>query len=99
LVKDFAGCAVHEILSAIGLELADLFAERVPDASPAGRSEAREAWQRSGWAAALNVLSREATIVLVAAHMLASGDSLQSADLARLQLASDRIEGAREVLT
>jgi hypothetical protein len=99
LVKCFAGCNVHAVLSAIGLELADLFAGGIRDTSPAGRAEARDAWQRSGWAAALGVLAREATVVLIAARMLARGDALPPDDLARLQLAIDRIEGAREVLT
>src|SRR5690348_5934897 len=45
LAKCFAGCEVHAILAAVGLELPDLFVERLRDASPASRAEAREAWQ------------------------------------------------------
>lgn len=98
LVKCFAGCEVLDVLRAVGLELADLFPQRIADQSPAGRAEAREAWWQSGWAAALGVLAREASVVLIAARMLAKGNALQADDLARLQTAMERIDGAREVL-
>lgn len=98
LVKCFAGCEVHAIVHAVGLELADLFPSRVTDTSPGGRAEAREAWRQTGWAAALNVLARESTIVLLAARELAAGRALAADDHARLLAAVERIEGAREVL-
>ena len=98
LVKCFAGCEVLDVLRAVGLELADLFPQRIADASPAGRVEAREAWRQSGWAAALGVLGREASVVLIAARMLADGHALKPGDQARLLVAVERIEGAREVL-
>lgn len=93
------GCGdVAGILSAVGLELADLFPERIRDPSPEGRQRAREAFKRSSWAAALRVLSREATVVLVAAGMLREGHALTADDDTRLTLAMERINGAREVL-
>ena len=98
LVKCFAGCEVLAIARAVGLELADLFPERITDKSPMGRAEAREAWRQSGWAAALGVLGREASVVLIAARQLAEGRPLGDEDQARLRLAVERIEGAREVL-
>lgn len=99
MVKCFAGCEVLAVLRSIGLELADLFPQRIADTSPEGRAATREAWRQSGWAAALGVLAREASVVLVAAHSLAVGKPLTAEDLSRLQVAVDRIEGAREVLT
>ncbi len=98
LVKCFAGCELLAIVHAVGLEVADLFPQRIADTSPEGRAAAREAWRQSGWAAALGVLSREASVVLVAAHALADGRALAADDHARLLLAVERIEGAREVL-
>lgn len=98
LVKCFAGCEALAVVQAVGLELADLFPERIRDTSPAGRAEAHEAWRQSGWAAALGVLGREASVVLIAARMLAGGRALKPDDLARLLVAVERIEGAREVL-
>jgi hypothetical protein len=98
LVKCFAGCEVLAVVQALGLGVADLFPQRIADASPESRSAAREAWRHSGWAAALGVLAREASVVLVAARALADGKALAADDRARLLLAVDRIEGAREVL-
>lgn len=98
LVKCFAGCELLAIVHAVGLEVADLFPQRIADTSPEGRAAAREAWRQSGWGAALGVLSREASVVLVAARAVAGGHALPADDHARLLLAVERIEGAREVL-
>lgn len=98
LVKCFAGCEPLAIVRALGMELADLFPERIADSSPGGRAAAREAWRQTGWAAALGVLAREAAIVAIAGHELSEGRVLAPDDHARLLLALDRIEGAREVL-
>lgn len=98
LVKCFAGCDMHAILRALGLEIADLFPPRMADLSPEGRAAAREAHRQSGWAAALNVLAREAAIVAIAGRDLAEGRPLSGEDQDRLRLALERIDGAREVL-
>lgn len=98
LVKCFAGCEVLAVVHALGLEVADLFPQRMADASPESKAAAREAWRQSGWAAALGVLAREASIVVIAARALADGQPLAPADHARLLLALERVEGAREVL-
>lgn len=98
LLKCFSCGDVRAILAALGLELADLFPERIKDTSPEGRQRAREAFRRSGWAAALRVLSREATVVLAAAGMLRQGHALTADDEGRLRLAMQRIEDARAVL-
>lgn len=39
LIHDFGGCTANEVLSAIGLEFADLFPERLPDDSARRRSK------------------------------------------------------------
>jgi hypothetical protein len=98
LVHCFAGCSVHDVLAAVGLQMADLFPERIKDLSPEGRRAAREALKRNGWAAALGVIARESTVIEVAAHDLAAGKALSVVDHDRLLVACDRIHGAREVL-
>lgn len=98
LLYCFACNDVQGILGAVGLELADLFPERIKDPSPEARQRAREAFKRNAWAAALRVLSREATVVLAAAGMLRQGRALTAEDDARLTLAMQRIDGARELL-
>lgn len=99
LLHDFGGCPVSDILAAVGLELRDLFPERVRDASPEGRRHARQMFKQSAWAAALGVLSREATVVGCAAGMLRQGHVLSPEDDNRLTLAMQRIDDARAVLT
>lgn len=98
LVKCFAGCEVGAVVRALGLEVADLFPVRMADLSPAGRTAAREAWRQSGWAAALGVLAREASVVSIAARAVRDGSTLSDDDHERLTLALRRINDAREVL-
>lgn len=98
LLHCFACSDVHGILSAVGLELADLFPGRIHDPSPEARQRAREAFKRDGWRAALGVLSRECLVVLAAAGTLRHGDALAAEDDARLTLAMHRIEDARGLL-
>ncbi|MBS0576067.1 MAG: hypothetical protein JSS45_06550 [Proteobacteria bacterium] len=85
-------------LRALGLELRDLFVERIKDPSPEARRAAHDAYRRNAWGAALGVLVREATIVACAAGVLRQGHALTGEDEQRLALAVDRIGFAREVL-
>lgn len=98
LLHAFCGCSPAEVVGAVGLTLADLFPRRLADLSPLARAQARAAMRESGWAAALTVLAREATVVLIAARMIAKGTALTDADDTRLAVAVDRIDGARQVL-
>lgn len=98
LLHCFACSDTPGILAAIGLEAADLFPERIRDPSPEARHRARETFKQAGWKAALGVLVREATVVLIAAGMLRQGHALSGEDDARLSLAMMRIEDARAVL-
>src|SRR5690242_17429663 len=94
----FACSDTPAVLAAIGLELADLYPERIRDPSPEGRRRAREAFKQSAWAAALRVLEREATVCIVAAGMLRAHLALTPADDSRLAIAMERIRDARAVL-
>lgn len=98
LLSCFACHDTPAILGALGLELADLFPERIKDTTPEGRRAAREAFKRTSWVAALGVLGREAGVVLLAARDVLAGNVLPTTDLERLALAEDRILRAREVL-
>src|SRR6185312_348011 len=98
LLSCFACHDTPAILGTLGLELADLFPERIKDVSPEGRRAARDAFKRSSWAAALPVLAREASVVLLAAHDMLAGKALPPVDVERLEQAEDRIARAREVL-
>ncbi|TAM94639.1 MAG: DNA primase [Rhodanobacteraceae bacterium] len=98
LLVCFACHDTPAILAAVGLELGDLYPERIKDASPEGRQRARDAFKRTAWAAALRVLSREACVVNAAAGWLRQRKTLEDADYGRLVLACERIDRAREVL-
>lgn len=99
LLACFACHDTPAILGALGLELADLFPERIRDPSPEARQRARDAFKRSAWTSALGVLGREAGVVVLAARDLLAGKTLPVGDVERIALAEDRIARAREVLT
>lgn len=86
------------ILHALGLAMADLFPERIKDIRPEVRMAAAEAFRRNAWGAALGVLHREATTVLIAANEIHAGKALPRSDVARVGVAVHRIAQAREVL-
>ncbi|MEV8518555.1 hypothetical protein ABZR86_02020 [Dyella marensis] len=86
------------ILGALGLEMADLFPERIKDLSLEGRRKASEAFKQNGWRATLGVLAREATVVAIAAQDMLGGRTLVGPDHDRLRVAEGRILIAREVL-
>lgn len=100
LLHDFAGCSAQEILDAVGLQMSDLFPER-KRLRPRTREEIREqaeAMRRNGWAAALRVLDHEATLVQIAVHDVLAGKLASKEDVARLQLAVQRITDCRALL-
>lgn len=99
LIRCFAGCSIADVLGAVGLQLTDLFPERVRDLSPMARAQRREASRAADWAAALGVLAHEANVVRVCAGMILLGETLSNADRERLTLAGARIDHCRELLT
>ena len=94
LMHCFACQDIASILKAVGLEMADLFPERIKDPSPEALAKAREAFHRASWQAALRVLSRETTVIESAAFKGLSSD----ADRSRFRLARRRIDACRSVL-
>lgn len=98
LLHCFACGDVYSILSAIGLDLADLFPERIKDPSPEAIERSRELAKCSRWKVALSILEREATVVLIAARFVRQGQPLSDTDDDRLLTAIQRIDDARMVL-
>lgn len=99
LLRCFAGCSVFEIVSVIGMNVGDLFPKSATDLAPEQQRDLRRLAAEANWSAALGVLDREATVVLIAASDLARNSSLPAIDHARLVAAIDRIASARLVLT
>jgi hypothetical protein len=97
LAHCFAGCAIGDVLGAVGLTLTDLFPARIRDDSPDGRRELREAARQAQWRAALGVLAAEATVVSIAAFDVLRG-RVSDTDAHRVAVAVERIDAAREVL-
>lgn len=99
LVHCFAGCTVHDVLGAVGLQVGDLFVRRdLKSMTPAERSQLRQAALLPKWRAALEVLGLEADVLLIAGNQLADNRPLNDADLTRVRVACLRIFDAREVL-
>lgn len=88
LVHCFAGCAVHEIVSAVGLDTSDLFPPRTEQQFIKG--------ERRPFPAAdiLRAIAFESTLVLIAAADLLTGNPFNETDRTRLVLAVARIRAA-----
>jgi len=87
LVHCFAGCSVHEIVSAVGLELSDLFPEKE-------LNNTRRERRPFPAVDALRAVGFEALVVCAAAASLATGEPLSAADRDRLIAAGQRIQAA-----
>lgn len=98
LVHCFAGCSALDVVQSVGLQLADLYPERLSPLDPDHRRELRQYAREANWKAALNVLGMEAGVVLCAARQVARWQPLSPDDDARLALALSRIDSARGVL-
>lgn len=81
-------CAVHDIVTAVGLDLSALFPEREMQH---GKPERRPIPA----ADVLRCVLFEALVVATAAENLAEGKALAQPDLERLRLASARLQAAR----
>lgn len=87
LIKCFANCSVHEIVSAVGLELSDLFPPRDDDVH-------FKKGERRPFPATdiLRAIAGEARLVYLCARHVHAGNSLNDSDLARLLTAASRIQ-------
>lgn len=89
LLHCFSGCTAHEIVSAVGLDMADLF-------PPRENGDHFTKGERRPFPAAdcLRAIAGEAQLVLIAAADLQAGRIPTDADRARLALAASRIAAA-----
>ncbi|MER0171370.1 MAG: hypothetical protein DU489_12335 [Nitrosomonas sp.] len=87
LLHCFAGCSVHEITGAIGLNAADLFPRTESKYDPQTRFYFNE-WQ------ILSTLQHDATVVLIAARWMLTGKPLPESDADFLSKAVIRINEA-----
>lgn len=87
LIHCFAGCSVHEITGAIGLNAADLFPRTENKYDPQTRPYFNE-WQ------ILSTLQHDATVVLIAARWMLAGHALPESDIDFLSKAVIRINEA-----
>lgn len=88
----FAGCSAHDVVTAVGLTLGDLF-ERPLDHHKAPLRDRRH---QHAACEALKLLAHETLVALIAAENMARGRELSDADRDRLTLAAVRIRSARE---
>jgi hypothetical protein len=87
LIHDFAGCPPGDVLAAVGLDMTDLFPERIGHHIQPSRS-------RVPAADLLLLIADEAEIVGMAAGLLIEHKTLSESDWQRLIKASHRISGA-----
>jgi hypothetical protein len=84
LLHCFGGCSTDAVLGAIGLDMTDLFPEKIDTAA---------APVRSPFSAAdlLRIIHMETLIVNICAEDMSQGKALTSEDRERLKLATERI--------
>ncbi|MGB8076966.1 MAG: CHC2 zinc finger domain-containing protein [Gallionella sp.] len=89
LVHCFAGCSVHEIAAAAGIELSDLF-------PPRENGDHFTKGERKPFPAAdiLRAIAFESTLVLIAGADILAGNPFNDTDRTRLALAVSRIQAA-----
>ncbi|MGA0587260.1 hypothetical protein ACO2Q2_09055 [Dyella sp. KRB-257] len=99
LLHFFCGHSVQENLHVIGLEMGDLFVRRdLRTMTPIERSQLRQAAMLPRWRAALEVLTHEAAVVLIAANKMGDGEALDDDELTRMRVAALKVFDCGEVL-
>lgn len=90
LVHCFAGCTVHEVVGAVGMDVTDLFPPRPIDPAHVGKPERRP----FPAADILRAIGFEALVVGCAASAILAGEPFSQADRDRLMVAVSRIQSA-----
>ena len=90
LLYCFAGCGAYRVLDAIGLDMADLYPERLESGPQKTRGRRRVAPPIPA-RDALAILAEEALVVKIIAHRLAEGESVEQ-HRETLQRAAGRID-------
>ena len=91
LVHCFGGCAVHDVVSAVGMDMTDLFPTdgKRKDYPVEGKPSIKPAFYASDL---LRIASFECLVVMIAAYDMAKGKRLSNEDMERLKVAQQRIE-------
>lgn len=89
LIHCFAGCSVHEIVSAVGLDMSDLFPPRED-----GKHFSKGKKCPFPAADILRAIANEVLIVYLAAVAVAKGQILPESEISRLLTAASRIQAA-----
>ena len=92
-IKCFAECGGADVMSAVDLELKDLYPEPLKHHSAPGKPNHYHAARE-----ALRVLRPEVLLVAIAAENIVNGIDLADDDRDRLILAAQRIRGAAEAV-
>jgi hypothetical protein len=90
LLHCFAGCSVHEVVSAVGLELTDLFPPQSRDPEHLGKADRRPFPAVD----ILRAIAFEALIVAIVGTDILAGKALTVSERDRLHLAVSRIQAA-----
>lgn len=99
LIHDFAGCTPHDVMTAVGLALGDLFPKRdLTNMTRAEKSELRVMASVPKWKAAMNTAVHEIGVVCAALAELRTTRKLTKDHAERIALAWNRLEAARAEL-
>lgn len=88
LIHCFAGCSVHDVLDAVGLDIGDLFDKPQYHRRKPGKP------QRASAADILRAVSLELTVVVMTAEYMHRNKTIQPDDVTRLYQAYQRINNA-----
>ena len=91
LVHCFGGCAVHDVVGAVGMDMTDLFPpdDKRKDYPVEGKPSMKPAFYASDL---LRIASFECLVVMIAAYDMSKGRRLSDEDMERLKVAQQRIE-------
>ena len=91
LVHCFGGCAVHDVVGAVGMDMTDLFPpdDKRKDYPVEGKPSMRSSFYASDL---LRIASFECLVVMIAAYDMSKGKRLSDEDMERLKVAQQRIE-------
>lgn len=94
LLYCYASCPALDIVSAVGLNLADLFPRRIPD------SQKRQHRRRPTLSArdAMDAIDIESAIIMVTAADIVAGRAISADDINRIMVARQRIARVAEMV-
>jgi hypothetical protein len=93
LVHCFGGCAVHDVVGAVGMDMNDLFPpdDKRREYPVEGNKSLKPAFYASDL---MRIISFEALVVAICAYDMSQGKKLSEGDRERMKLSQQRIEEA-----